>query len=70
MTERRGPFASMSLMQATITFIVAFFAVNIVIDVVVFGTEPTRNLARHLVASVIAAPIWYYFLRWMRSRRA
>ncbi len=65
-----GPFASMSLIQATITFAIAFFAVNIVIDVLVFGVEPTRNLARHAIASLIAAPIWYFFIRWMRSRNA
>ena len=66
----RGPFSSMSLIQATITFVIAFFAVNVLIDVVWFGHEPTRNLAQHLVASLIAAPIWYFFIKWMRSRRA
>ena len=66
----RGPFSSMSLVQATITFVIAFLAINIVIDVLVFDVEATRNLARHLIAAVIAAPIWYLFIRWMRSRRA
>ncbi len=66
----RGVFASMSLVQATITFMIAFLAVNVLIDVLVFGVEPTRNLARHAVAAVIAAPIWYFFIKWMRSRRA
>ncbi|MGP1354489.1 MAG: hypothetical protein ACTS1Z_14310 [Parasphingopyxis sp.] len=66
----RGPFSSMTLVQATITFVVAFLAINIVIDVLVFGFEPTRNLVRHIVASLIAAPIWYFFIRWMRSRNA
>lgn len=70
MMAARGPFAQMTLLQATITFVVLFFAVNVVIDVVVFGTEPTRNMLRHLIASLVAAPVWYLFLRWMRSRRA
>ncbi len=65
-----GPFSRMSLIQATITFVIAFFAINIVIDVLVFGVEPTRNIARHLIAALIAAPIWYLFIRWMRSRDA
>lgn len=66
----RGPFSSMTLMQATITFVVVFLAVNVVIDVLVFGFEPGRNIARHVVAAIIAAPLWYYFIRWMRSRNA
>ncbi|MFN2258998.1 MAG: hypothetical protein ABR601_04085 [Parasphingopyxis sp.] len=66
----RGPFSSMSLVQATITFVIVFFAVNIVIDVLVFGVEPTRNMVRHGIAALVAAPIWYFFIRWMRSRRA
>ncbi|QLC24382.1 hypothetical protein HFP57_04625 [Parasphingopyxis algicola] len=70
MAARRGPFSSMTLVQATITFVVVFLAVNIVIDVLVFGIEPTRNIVRHVVASLIAAPIWYLFIRWMRSRNA
>jgi len=66
----RGPFASMTLAQATITFVVVFLAVNVVIDVLVFGFEPGRNLARHVIAAMIAAPFWYFFIRWMRSRNA
>jgi len=64
-----GPFSRMSLIQATITFVIAFFAINIVIDVLVFGVEPTRNLARHLIVAVLVAPLWYMFVRWMRTRR-
>jgi hypothetical protein len=41
----RNVFSSMSLIQATITFVVAFLA-------------------------AIAAPLWYFFIRWMRSRNA
>jgi len=70
MMATRGPFSSMTLVQATITFVVAFLAVNVLIDVLVFGAEPTRNIARHIVAALIAAPIWYFFIRWMRSRNA
>ena len=66
----RGPFSSMTLVQATITFVIAFLAINIVIDVLAFGLEPTRNIVRHVVASLLAAPIWYLFIRWMRSRNA
>jgi VIT1/CCC1 family predicted Fe2+/Mn2+ transporter len=66
----RNVFSSMSLIQATITFVVAFLAVNVLIDALVFGVEPTRNIARHIVAAAIAAPLWYFFIRWMRSRNA
>lgn len=59
----RGPFPSMTLMQATITFVVVFMGANVVI-------EPVRHLARHLVASLLAAPVWYFFIRWLRSRNA
>jgi hypothetical protein len=63
----RGPFSSMTLMQATITFVVAFFAVNVLIDVVM-GRDITW--AQHIVVSLLAAPLWYFFIRWMRSRNA
>ena len=66
----RGPFSSMSLVQATITFVIVFLAINVIIDVLILGAEPTRNIARHIVAAAIAAPIWYFFIRWMRSRNA
>jgi len=70
MMTARGPFSLMTLGQATVTFVVAFLAINIVIDVLVLGFEPTRNIMRHVVAAPIAAPIWYLFIRWMRSRNA
>ncbi len=70
MMAARGPFSSMTLIQSTITFVVAFIAINILIDVFAFGFEPTRNIVRHVVAAMIAAPIWYLFIRWMRSRNA
>ena len=60
----------MTLVQATITFVIVFMSVNVLIDVLVFDFPPGRNLARHVIASVIAAPLWYYFIRWMRSRNA
>ncbi|NNC72284.1 MAG: hypothetical protein HKN78_05330 [Sphingomonadaceae bacterium] len=64
---RIGPRQPMSLIQATITFVVAFFAINVVIDILL-----TREIQwlQHVIASLIAAPIWYFFIRWMRSRRA
>lgn len=63
-----GPFSRLSLIQATLVFMVAFFAINVLIDVIVFQAEPSRNLARHAAASMVAAPLWYFFIRWMRSR--
>ncbi len=67
---RRGVFSSMSLMQATITFMIAFLAVNVLIDVFVFGREPVANIQGHVIFAVLLAPLWYFFVRWMRSRNA
>ncbi|MEQ9796314.1 hypothetical protein [Parvibaculum sp.] len=64
---RLGPKRPMSLVQATITFVIAFIAVNVVIDVML-GND--IYWARHIAFSLIAAPIWYFFVKWMRSRRA
>ncbi|WP_299327409.1 hypothetical protein [Parasphingopyxis sp.] len=63
----RGPFSSMTLMQATITFVVAFVAINVAFDVM-RGREIAWVM--HTAFGVLAAPIWYLFIRWMRSRNA
>lgn len=63
----RGPFSSMTLVQATVTFVIAFFAVNVLIDVLRGGDI---TWAQHIVVSLLAAPLWYFFIRWMRSRNA
>lgn len=67
MMAARGPFSSMTLVQATITFVVAFVAINVVFDVM-----RAREIAwvMHLAFGLIAAPFWYFFIRWMRSRNA
>ena len=64
---RLGPKRPMSLIQATITFVIAFIAVNVVIDVL---WSDNIYWSRHIAFALIAAPLWYFFVKWMRSRRA
>ncbi len=64
---RLGPRKPMSLVQATITFAILFFAINVVIDIL-FVREGGIRWSQHVIAAIVAAPLWYFFLRWMRSR--